>query len=73
MIGAIVLTLRDRKLSRRQDIATQVARVPAQTMELVDIPIGAGVSQLGIRRPIVTEPEAEEVAGDDTGHGHGGH
>jgi NADH-quinone oxidoreductase subunit J len=73
MIGAIVLTLRDRKLSRRQDIATQVARVPAQTMELVDIPLGAGVSQLGIRRPIATEPEAEEVAGDDTGHGHGEH
>jgi NADH-quinone oxidoreductase subunit J len=79
MIGAIVLTLRDRGevpvgASRRQDISRQVARAAADTMVLVRAPIGAGVRTLGVRRPIEAEPaliaEAEVI--ESHGHGTGG-
>jgi NADH-quinone oxidoreductase subunit J len=50
MIGAIVLTLRERT-SRRQVIAAQLARTPADSLEVVRVPLRAGVKQLGIRRP----------------------
>jgi NADH-quinone oxidoreductase subunit J len=78
MIGAIVLTLRDRQASRRQSIAEQVARVPQATLEMVDVPVGAGVAVLGIRRPkVAEEPATEDAHADahDHGHddGHGGH
>jgi NADH-quinone oxidoreductase subunit J len=43
MIGAIVLTLRRRPGVRRQSIAQQNARDPAQAMEVVDIKPGQGV------------------------------
>jgi NADH-quinone oxidoreductase subunit J len=58
MIGAIVLTLRDRKTSRHQEIAWQIARSPVDTLEMVDVRIGAGMAEVGIRRPGVatTEP-----------------
>jgi NADH-quinone oxidoreductase subunit J len=68
MIGAIVLTHRDRRLSKRQDIARQIARHPADTLTMIDVPIGAGVRAIDIRRPdpalpppgeAVTLPEAE--------------
>ncbi len=73
MIGAIVLTHRERKTSRHQVIATQVARTMAETMEIVTVPLGAGVNELGIYRPKVQEPEPELAAGEDgRGHGHGG-
>jgi len=72
MIGAIVLTLRDRQSSRHQNIARQLARTPAETLEMVDVRIGAGMTEVGIRRPKVEEPvPAEDHAHDD--HGHGGH
>jgi NADH-quinone oxidoreductase subunit J len=51
MIGAIVLTHRDRRRSRYQNIAEQIARQPAETMSMLDLPIGVGVKQLGILRP----------------------
>lgn len=51
MIGAIVLTLRDRTQSRHQNIAHQIARTPADTLELVDVPSRAGVASIGIFRP----------------------
>ena len=79
MIGAIVLTLRDRSeastsASRRQDISRQIARLPAETMALVRAPLGAGVATLGIRRPIDQErplvAEAEVI--ESAGHGTGG-
>ena len=76
MIGAIVLTHRERKTSRHQDIAMQVARTPEETLELVPVALGAGVKSLGIYRPKVAEPP--EVFDDETdseavlGH-HGGH
>jgi NADH-quinone oxidoreductase subunit J len=42
MIGAIILTHRDRKNSRRQDLAVQHARKPEETLTLVRAPLGAG-------------------------------
>ncbi|MBL8659526.1 MAG: NADH-quinone oxidoreductase subunit J [Rhodospirillales bacterium] len=43
MIGAIVLTLRRREGARRQDIAAQVARRPADSVEVRKVPSGRGV------------------------------
>jgi NADH-quinone oxidoreductase subunit J len=43
MIGAIVLTVRRRPGSRRQDIAKQLARTPADTVSLRKVPTGKGV------------------------------
>jgi NADH-quinone oxidoreductase subunit J len=83
MIGAIVLTLRDRtgregKLSRRQSIARQIARTPADTLVMMDVSIGAGVAQLGIQRklpePALPTPDAH--VGHDEAEPHapaGGH
>jgi NADH-quinone oxidoreductase subunit J len=73
MIGAIVLTLRDRGLSRRQDISRQIARTAADTMEMVDAPIGAGVATLGIRRPKVSEPQTPQIELEHHDHPHGDH
>jgi NADH-quinone oxidoreductase subunit J len=70
MIGAIVLTLRDRQSSRHQNIDRQIARVPADTMELVDVRSRAGMSEIGIRRPKIAEPAPTEEAHE---HAHGGH
>ncbi len=83
MIGAIVLTLREnRGDSRRQSIARQVARTPANTLEMVDVAIGAGVTLADIRRPLPDKTPELEHAGHgehghddhehDGGHGHGG-
>jgi NADH-quinone oxidoreductase subunit J len=72
MIGAIVLTLRDRQTSRHQNIVSQIAREPAETMELVDVRIGAGISEIGIRRPKVAEPEPVSTAVAN-GHASGAH
>ena len=71
MIGAIVLTLRGRHQSRRQNIERQQARVPAETMELRQVPLRAGVKELGILRP--KPPETVAAPGDGAGHqwGHG--
>jgi NADH-quinone oxidoreductase subunit J len=72
MIGAIVLTLRDRKTSRHQVIAVQTARTVAETLEMVEVSVGAGVKELGIYRPKVAEPVPEPEHADG-GHGHGAH
>jgi NADH-quinone oxidoreductase subunit J len=56
MIGAIVLTLRQRKRSRHQVIAVQNARMPQDTLAMVRVGLGAGVAAGDIRRPKVTEP-----------------
>ena len=70
MIGAIVLTLREnRGLVRRQSIAKQIARSPANTLVMVDVAIGAGVAGADILRPLPDSvPELEHAA-----HGHEGH
>jgi NADH-quinone oxidoreductase subunit J len=44
MIGAIVLTLRYRADVRRQTIAAQLARARNETVEVVKVPVGGGVS-----------------------------
>ncbi|HVZ09701.1 NADH-quinone oxidoreductase subunit J [Rhodopila sp.] len=73
MVGAIVLTLRDRKTSRHQDIAVQTARKVEETLTLVSVPLGASVAETGgFLRPMVVEPP-ELVGSDDAGHGHDDH
>ncbi|WP_105431061.1 NADH-quinone oxidoreductase subunit J [Neorhizobium sp. T6_25] len=43
MIGAIVLTLRHRTNTKRQDVSKQVARTPATAVEVVKVKPGQGV------------------------------
>jgi NADH-quinone oxidoreductase subunit J len=73
MIGAIVLTLRDRPGTRRQDIAAQIAR--ANTVNLRSVPSGAGLARVGIERPPAPEEERAAAAAiaHEGSHGHGGH
>jgi NADH-quinone oxidoreductase subunit J len=40
MIGAIVLTLRDRKRAKTQDIERQHSRMPADTLSMVQVSLG---------------------------------
>ncbi|HJS84054.1 MAG TPA: NADH-quinone oxidoreductase subunit J [Acetobacteraceae bacterium] len=71
MIGAIVLTLRDRRRSRHQIIAVQNARQVRDTLALVRIGLGAGVGPDDIRRPKVTEPAGineDPLEAADRGH-----
>ena len=70
MIGAIVLTLRDRRTSRHQIIRTQVSREVRETLELVQVSVGAGMKTTGIYRPKVTEEEPEPEAAGGHHHGH---
>ncbi|MDX2265607.1 MAG: NADH-quinone oxidoreductase subunit J [Hyphomicrobiales bacterium] len=44
MIGAIVLTLRSREGVKRQNVAAQVGRRPADAIEVVKVPTGRGLS-----------------------------
>ncbi len=68
MIGAIVLTLRDRKTSRHQDIRIQTERTVSKTLEMVEMSIGAGVRDIGFFRPEVAEEE--EPLEEEDHHGH---
>jgi len=65
MIGAIVLTHRDRGTSKRQNIAKQNARAVADTLEVMSVTSGAGVTSF--LRP---KREPELVAADQP-HEHG--
>jgi NADH-quinone oxidoreductase subunit J len=47
MIGAIVLTLRQRVGVRRQSIPQQLARTRAEAVALVKVPLGGGASEAG--------------------------
>ncbi|WP_287787023.1 NADH-quinone oxidoreductase subunit J [Acidiphilium sp.] len=60
MIGAIVLTLRDRSVSRRQVIARQVARSAALSLEMVPMALNAGTPATSFRRPLPA-PVAHEA------------
>ncbi|PWS34936.1 NADH-quinone oxidoreductase subunit J [Falsiroseomonas bella] len=76
MIGAIVLTLRGKTSTKRQDIAKQVAR--SGSVNLRQPALGAGLGAIGIERPPVEPPPGEkprqvEHAGHGHDHGHGGH
>jgi NADH-quinone oxidoreductase subunit J len=53
MIGAIVLTHRDRRRAKTQDLGTQHRRMPAQTLSMVNAKLGEGAS--------VPEPEEEAL------------
>jgi NADH-quinone oxidoreductase subunit J len=61
MIGAIVLTHRRRPETRRQRITDQQTRLVADTLEVLQVRSGAGVQELGIYRPKVTEPTEEHA------------
>ncbi|NNE58136.1 MAG: NADH-quinone oxidoreductase subunit J [Hellea sp.] len=43
MIGAIVLTLREREGVKKQDVSKQIARTPETAIEMVDLESGKGV------------------------------
>ena len=73
MIGAIVLTLRDRGLTRKQNISAQTNRTPANTLVLVDARSGAGIGELGIYRPKAPEPVAAAHDEHHDAHHGGGH
>ncbi|GGJ20432.1 NADH-quinone oxidoreductase subunit J [Neoroseomonas lacus] len=68
MIGAIVLTLRERPGTRRQNVGEQIAR--SGSVALRSVPQGAGLKVIGIERP----PSPEEAKPKEVEyHGHGGH
>jgi NADH-quinone oxidoreductase subunit J len=63
MVGAIVLTHRDRSVAKRQNITAQQNRRVADTLEILTPRVGAGVQELGIYRPKpIPEPALEEHA-----------
>ena len=59
MIGAIVLTHRERGASRRQNIGDQQARTVSSTLEIMTIGLGAGTDVTGIIRPKPPEPKPD--------------
>ena len=65
MIGAIVLTYRDRHTAKRQDITRQQERRVADTLQVLQVRTGAGVQELGIYRP-----KLDPVLLSPGGHGH---
>ena len=71
MIGAIVLTLRDRRTSRHQVIQKQTARTVAETLQMMSVSVGAGTTESGGNlRPRQSEPEPEHAETEGHGHGH---
>ncbi len=74
MIGAIVLTHRDRHTSRHQDITRQQQRRVADTLEVLSVRSGAGVAELGIYRPKLERVDAHVAIGHaaDDAHAHDG-
>ncbi|MGG5889231.1 NADH-quinone oxidoreductase subunit J [Falsiroseomonas sp. HC035] len=67
MIGAIVLTLRGKPVSKRQDISKQVSR--AGSVQLRQVRSGAGLGEIGIERPPVDAPKpAKQVEHHGGGH-----
>jgi NADH-quinone oxidoreductase subunit J len=68
MIGAIVLTHRDRPGTKRQDIGAQVSR--SGSVSVRQVPVGVGLKEIGIERPPSPEDEAPKQVEH---HGHGGH
>lgn len=67
MIGAIVLTHRDRQRSRRQNIGEQVAR--RTQLDMADVPIGAKIGDLGILRPLPPEEAKPKAVAHEASHG----
>jgi NADH-quinone oxidoreductase subunit J len=72
MIGAIVLTLRDRKTSRHQNIQKQTERTVAETLQMMSVSVGAGTTASGGNlRPKQSEPEPLDEHAGAGAHGHG--
>jgi len=72
MIGAIVLTLRDRKTSRHQNIRRQTERTVAETLQMMSVSVGAGTTASGgYLRPKEPDPEPVEEHADAGVHRHG--
>ena len=69
MIGAIVLTLRERKTMRYQVVRRQEERAPADTLALVRVGLGEGIKPESYYRPQVP-PKQPELA-EEGAHGHG--
>jgi NADH-quinone oxidoreductase subunit J len=68
MIGAIVLTLRDRRTSRHQDINVQHARNKANTLVMVSARLGAGTDAISVPALPTPAVRALEHAGDHAPH-----
>jgi hypothetical protein len=49
-------------------IAAQLARRPADTLDVVRVPLRAGVKELGIRRPKLAAPAAPGQHDSEGGH-----
>jgi NADH-quinone oxidoreductase subunit J len=54
MIGAIVLTLRHKERVRRQNVADQVARTPAMSMEVVKVRSGQGLGSNAVSNSVAS-------------------
>ena len=72
MIGAIVLTHRERQASRRQDIAAQQDRSVVSTLEVMTIGLGAGTDRTGIIRPRPAPITQDEHQDHKPEHAHPG-
>jgi len=72
MIGAIVLTLREHKTSRHQDIQRQTSRSVVETMQMMTVSLGSGIRENAILRPKVTDPPLVDAHAAD-GHAADGH
>jgi NADH-quinone oxidoreductase subunit J len=62
MIGAIVLTLRERVGVKRQDVMAQNARTKAAAMSLVSVTPGQGITTGGVARADAAGQDADNVA-----------
>ena len=65
MVGAIVLTHRDRHRSKRQDITKQQERRVSDTLEVLSLRSGAGIAELGIYR---RKPDRTVIGHDEAHH-----
>ena len=73
MIGAIVLTHRDRAgASLRQDIGRQQSRTVASTLEIMTVSLGANMRQTGTVRPLPSPSTVEEDQDAKPLHAHPG-
>ena len=72
MVGAIVLTHRDRHTSRHQNITRQQQRRVADTLEVLNVRSGAGVAELGIYRPKPDPIKLPAIGHDEDVHAHDG-
>jgi NADH-quinone oxidoreductase subunit J len=73
MIGAIVLTHRDRSIAKRQNITRQQSRLVGDTLEILTPRTGAGVQELGIYRPKSVPAPAHHTLPAPHEHAHEDH